>query len=263
MPFPRVKGYAYFDSNHVPLAVHYPTGIHSPGRVIDDFVSFVDVAATLLDYAGISSADSGMAPMVGESWRPIFESDKAGQVLVERDHVLVGKERTDVGRPNDQGYPIRGILTSKYLYLRNFEPSRWPAGNPETGYLDTDGSPTKSHILNRGRDDRRDLYWQWNFGLRSSEELYLLVEDKDCVNNLAGSEASRPIIRELSMRLVTELSAQNDPRMSGQGDIFDRYVPTSGAGFYEDYKQGKKPKAGWVNPDDFEQRPVELPSSGN
>ncbi len=259
MPFPRVKGYAYFDSNHVPLAIHYPKGIHAPGRVIDDFVSFVDIAATLLDYAGIAASDSGMAPMVGESWRPIIESDKVGQVMVERDHVLVGKERTDVGRPLDQGYPVRGILTAKYLYLRNFEPTRWPAGNPETGYLDTDGSPTKSYILELGRKDRTDLFWKWNFGIRPSEELYSLPEDTDCLNNLAGQEASRPIVSELSKRLLGLLTAQNDPRMLGKGDVFDRYVPTNGAGFYEDYMQGKMPKAGWVNPEDFESGPIGLP----
>ncbi|MGN6547875.1 MAG: hypothetical protein ACTHK7_22760, partial [Aureliella sp.] len=66
---------------------------------------------------------------------------RSGQIEPERDHVLIGKERTDVGRPHDWGYPIRGIVTAEYLYLHNYEPSRWPAGNPETGYLDTDGSP--------------------------------------------------------------------------------------------------------------------------
>ena len=49
-----------------------------------------------------------------------------------------------MGRPNNQGYPIRGILRGDFLYLRNYEPTRWPVGNPETGYPNTDGSPTKS-----------------------------------------------------------------------------------------------------------------------
>ncbi|MFM7837814.1 MAG: heparan N-sulfatase, partial [Planctomycetaceae bacterium] len=115
--------------------------------MVDDFVSFPDLAPTLLDYAGIPAEESGMAEMYGRSWRPILESTVNGQVQRDRTEVIVGKERTDVGRPGDVGYPIRGLRTARYLYLCNYEPSRWPAGNPETGYLDTDGSPTKSLIL--------------------------------------------------------------------------------------------------------------------
>ena len=48
---------------------------------------------------------------------------------------MIGKERHDVGRPDDKGYPIRGLIRGEYLYLKNFETSRWPAGNPETGYM--------------------------------------------------------------------------------------------------------------------------------
>ncbi|MBX3744415.1 MAG: hypothetical protein KF833_03830 [Verrucomicrobiae bacterium] len=39
---------------------------------------------------------------------------------------------------------MRAILHDRMLYLRNLQTGRWPAGNPETGYLDCDGSPTKT-----------------------------------------------------------------------------------------------------------------------
>jgi N-sulfoglucosamine sulfohydrolase len=61
--------------------------------------------------------------------------------------VLLGQERHDGGRPHDGGYPIRSLVTDGWLYLHNFEPARWPAGNPETGYLNTDGGATKTVIL--------------------------------------------------------------------------------------------------------------------
>lgn len=256
MPFPRAKGYAYHDSNHVPLAVRWPRGTANPGRVIDDFVDFTDLAPTVLDYAGIAWKDSGMMPITGSSWRPILESPKSGQVLAARDHALVGKERTDVGRPRDQGYPIRGIVTADYLYLRNYEPARWPAGNPETGYLDTDGSPTKSLLLEQGRANRADRFWQLNFGLRPGDELYDLRSDRDCVRNLAADPAQAARLAALRLRLETKLKAQQDPRMAGQGQIFDAYRPTSGAGFYEKFIAGEKPRAGWVNDSDFEPGPI-------
>jgi arylsulfatase A-like enzyme len=259
MPFPRVKGYAYHDSNHIPLAICWPAGVKSPGRAIEDFVDFTDIAPTILDVAGITHEASGMQPITGKSWRPIFESDKSGHVIAERDHVLIGKERTDVGRPHDWGYPIRGIVTRDFLYLRNYEPSRWPAGNPETGYLDTDGSPTKTLILELGRQDRSNRYWQLNFGLRPADELYDLTTDSDCVHNLAAEAAYAERAKSLRNRMEATLKAQGDPRMSGRGHVFDEYEPTAGAGFYEQFQRGEKPRAGWVNETDFEPEPIRQP----
>lgn len=256
MPFPRVKGYAYHDSNHVPLAIRWPGGIKAPGRIIEDFVDFTGIAPTLLDCAGIAEAKSGMMPITGKSWRPIFESEKSGRVIPEFDHVLIGKERTDVGRPHNWGYPIRGILTDTHLYLHNYEPSRWPAGNPETGYLDTDGSPTKTLILDRGRKDRSDPFWQLNFGMRPADELYDLRSDADCVRNLALSPEQGERVAAMRERLENGLRAQGDPRMAGQGHVFDEYQPTAGDGFYEQFQRGEKPKAGWVSESDFEPAPL-------
>jgi arylsulfatase A-like enzyme len=257
MPFPRVKGYAYHDSNHVPLAVRWAGGIRNPGRVIEDFVDFTDLAPTILDCAGIRWEDSGMMPLTGRSWRPILESSTGGRVVPERDHVLIGKERTDVGRPHNWGYPIRGIVTADYLYLHNYEPVRWPAGNPETGYLDSDGSPTKTLILELGRLERTNRYWQLNFGLRPTDELYDLRLDRDCIRNLALHPAHAGRVGSLRERMKAELKAQGDPRMDGRGHVFDDYKPTSGDGFYEKFMRGDKVEAGWVNPTDFEKQPIQ------
>ena len=254
MPFPRVKGYAYHDSNHIPLAIRWPTGVNNPGRTIDDFVDFTDIAPTILDVAGIAEQASGMQPITGKSWRTILESENSGRIVPERDHVLIGKERTDVGRPHNWGYPIRGIVTAEHLYLRNYEPKRWPAGNPETGYLDTDGSPTKSYILNLGRISRTDRFWELNFGMRPADELYDLRNDRHCVNNLA--EASIDIVRSLRQRMEATLKTQGDPRMDGHGELFDKYTPTAGDGFYEKFISGQKINAGWVSDTDFEKEPI-------
>ena len=256
MPFPRVKGYAYYDSNHVPLAIRWPRGIQNPGRAIEDFVDFTDIAPTILDYAGIAGKDSGMVPITGKSWRPIFESSKAGRVVPGRDHVLIGKERNDVGRPHNWGYPIRGILTAEHLYLRNYVPSRWPAGNPETGYLDTDGSPTKTLILDLGRANRADPFWQLNFGMRTADELYDLRSDRNCVRNVAADPALAERLTALRQRMETMLKSQGDPRMNGRGEVFDHYKPTEGDGLYEKFMRGEKIKTGWINPTDFEKGPI-------
>ncbi len=121
MPFPRIKGQEYEYSNHLPLAIMWNDGIKGPGRTVDDFVSFIDVAPTLLDVAGADGARAGMQPIEGRSLRQIFASTAGGVVCADRDHVLIGKERHDVGRPHDWGYPIRGIVKGEHLYLRNHQ----------------------------------------------------------------------------------------------------------------------------------------------
>ena len=73
-----------------------------------------------------------------------FYQRKKDIVNKNRNHVLIGKERHDVGRPDDAGYPDKRNNKEGFLYLKNFKPERWPAGNPETGYLNVDGSPTKT-----------------------------------------------------------------------------------------------------------------------
>lgn len=259
MPFPRGKGQAYEYSNHIPLAVMWKRGIRAPGRVVDDYVSFVDLAPTFIEIAGLKWEQTGMAPPAGRSLTDIFSSDKAGRVVPSRDHVLVGKERHDVGRPHDWGYPIRGIFKDGALYLRNYETSRWPAGNPETGYLDNDAGATKTFILEAHRKDPNDPFWQICFGKRPSEELYLLKSDPDCVVNRAGQTDHQGLQRQLEEQLVNELKAQQDPRMFGQGHIFEQepYANPGHRGFYERYMRGEKVEAGWVNKSDFEKAPLD------
>ncbi len=254
MPFPRVKGQAYEFANHIPFAAMWPRGITKPGRIVDDFISFIDLAPTFIEVAGLKWSETGMADSPGRSLTDIFNSTKSGRVNPARDHVLIGRERQDIGRPGDAGYPVRGIVTEKSLYLQNFAPDRWPVGNPETGYLDCDASPTKTFILEAHRKNSADRFWQMNFGLRGSEELYDLTRDRDCVDNLAGSAASERMSAELKARLYSELKEQGDPRMFGQDDVFDRYEHANkgNVNFHKRFLRGEKLKAGWVNESDFE-----------
>jgi len=254
MPFPRVKGNTYNFANKVPFAAMWKRGITKPGRVVDDFISFIDIAPTFIELAGLKWADTGMADTPGQSLTKIFRSEKSGIIQPERDHVLIGKERTDVGRPHDWGYPTRGIVRGDWLYLNNFEPTRWPAGNPETGYLDCDGGKTKTDILANHRKHPDDPHWAYCFGIRPAEELYNLKNDPDCLKNLAAAGDHDSTRLALKDEMFTELKAQGDPRMFGQGKVFDRYpyAVSQQAGFYERFMRGEKVGACWVKGTDFE-----------
>lgn len=259
MPFPRCKGQAYDYSNHVPMAISFPKKIKAAGRTIDDYVSFIDLAPTLIEASGLSWSDSGMQTSRGKSLFDIFSSEKSGQVIPSRDHVLIGKERHDIGRPNDVGYPIRGIVKDNKLFLQNFEIDRWPAGNPETGYLNCDGGPTKSLILNLRRKNGSDPYWNKNFGKRPAVEFFDLAKDAGCVNNLSSLPESKNEIESMRNLMVRELLSQNDRRMLGDGDYYDK-IPYVGRGqkdFYNRYMAGEKLNSGWVNKEDFEKSKID------
>lgn len=259
MPFPRCKGQAYDYSNHVPLAIMWPGRLKNPGRTVTDYVSFADYAPTVLEAAGLSHDQSTMQPITGQSLMDIIGSAKSGQVNPRRDHVLIGKERHDIGRPHDWGYPIRGIVKDNMIYIRNYETDRWPAGNPETGYLNCDGSPTKTLLLNGRRDGSAIGYWEMNFGKRPAEELYNLNTDPDCIENLATREPFARTKQQLAAEMNTRLRSQQDPRLTGHAAYFDT-IPFVNAGnvrFYERYMNGEKVQAGWVNRTDFEKQPID------
>lgn len=262
MPFPRCKAQEYKYSNHVPLAIMWPKGIKNPGRTVYDMVSFIDFAPTFLELADVKYEESGMHHSPGMSLTDIFYSDKEGQVNAERDAVVIGKERHDYSRPKNQGYPIRGIVSNDFMYLYNYDISLWPAGNPEIGYLDIDGSPTKTEILRLFRSGEEDKYWEWSMGKRhENEELYQISKDKECMFNLASDSAFIVIKDSLKARMEKMLREQEDPRMFGRGDVFNTYGYSNDQGwnYYERFMAGEFTieDTGWVNLGDCEKEPIE------
>jgi N-sulfoglucosamine sulfohydrolase len=217
MPFPRVKGQIYEHDFHLPLAVRWGAGAQG-GRVVEDLISFIDFSPTFLEAAGLPIHDQ----IVGRSFLNILKSGASGQIDPSRDRVYMGRERHDLGRENDAGYPVRAVRTQQYLYVRNFEPDRWPAGNPETGFTNIDSSPTKTLILEQ-HEQGQDRYFNLAMGKRPAEELYRIDEDPECLQNLAYDPGYAEIRRQLWADLKHTLEENGDPRIFGQGDVFDHY----------------------------------------
>jgi len=217
MPFPRVKGQMYEHDFHLPLAISWPEIIKG-GRIVKDLVSFIDFAPTFLEVAGIEIPSQ----MEGKSLTNVLKSSESEYIDKTRDRVFMGKERHDLGRENDVGYPVRCIRTPEYLYVRNFKPDCWPAGNPETGFTNCDSSPTKELVL-KLNSQGNNFYFDLAFGKRPAEELYNILEDPQCMHNLAECEDYQDLKEKLSKELVKKLKETNDPRILGKGDIFDNY----------------------------------------
>jgi uncharacterized sulfatase len=229
-PFPRGKAGCYDAGVRMPLAMRWPARVKG-ARTLDDFVSLTDLAPTFLDAAGLRPPPA----MTGRSLLPLLASERAGQVDPTRDRAWFGRERHANVREGDLGYPIRAIRTRDFLYVRNFAPDRWPAGDPPFyGDVDPantiDGSPSKRAVLDRGftgalsGGSLADLA----LGRRPAEELYELATDPWQIHNLAGDERFAGPRRQLAADLEAELRRTEDPRALGQGDIFDRHPYVSG-----------------------------------
>ena len=225
MPFPRVKGQIYDEGFRVPFVAMWK-GTIAPQRVVSDFITFPDWAPTLLDLLKIEAPDQ----MTGESFLPQLMSKDSGRIDEDRSYTLLGKERHDVGRVDNGlrsvSYPVRAIRNDFFLYSRNLLPHRWPAGNPEYGYKNTDGSPTKTYLTDLKPSDPEYHYFEMSFGKRPKEELYDILNDPHCVNNLADNPSYAKIKDRMWKQLQSDLIAHRDPRILGQGEIFD-YYPNS------------------------------------
>ena len=96
-------------------------------------------------------------------------------------------------------------------------------GDPEYGFLNCDGSPTKTFLTELSQSDPQYRYFELSFGKRPVEELYDIRTDPDCVKNLANDADLQETKSQLREQMTSELTVQGDPRILGKGDIFDFY----------------------------------------
>ena len=219
MPFPRHKCHLYDSGVHVPLAIRWPATV-KPGRTVTDFVSLSDLAPTFLAATGRAVPPA----MTGRSLLPVLDAEGSGRIDPARDHVLVGRERHTPAQeaPGTGGYPMRAIRTDTHLYIRNFEPDRWPSGCPTGstkgwGYADCDDSPTKRYLVERQDDPSVKPFFALAFAKRPVEELYDLAKDPGQLVNVAADPAQAEAKAALAKRLDAGLAATGDPRQAGRG----------------------------------------------
>ncbi len=250
MAFPYAKANLQEYGTHVPLAIAGPV-INGKNRKVDDLISLIDLAPTILDIAGVKHFED----FSGKSLMPIFKSSKSGNIDVSRKYILTGRERHTHARPDNLGYPARAIRTKEYLYIKNFKPERWPLGDPPPiekestegtkgvkaileGYEDIDDSPSKTFMIKERA--KYPMLFKIAFEKRDSEQLYNIVKDPFCLNDISKSDKMKPILKILSTELEQKLKEQNDPRMTANGNIFDSYPRFGAMRPFEGFKkQGK------------------------
>lgn len=234
-PFPRIKGQMYEQDFHLPMVAMWnqKLNVQQP-RKESGFVSFIDIAPTFLDAAQVPVPQS----MTGHSFLAAFQPDEGAYQKIAPDIVLFGREKHDLGRENDLGYPVRCVRTKQYLYIHNFEPDRWPAGNPETGYTNCDSSPTKRIVLDM-HEKGEDYYYRLAFAKRPREELYDIIRDPECLCNLATKE--HDLCEQLRVLLFEQLRKTGDPRLDDPA-YFDRmklYSEQNAEYSWKAYQEGR------------------------
>ena len=234
LPFPRCKSNLYDGGTNVPLAVRWPKRVKG-GRTVEDFVSLADLCPTFLEAAGLKA----LPCMTARSFMNVLAAQGGGQVDPKRDHVLTGMERHTPCREGRFGYPMRAIRTAGHLYIRNFKPDRWPAGDPEA-FRDIDGGPTKSYMLAHRDEPAVKPLFELACGKRPAEELYDVKADPHQLKNVAADPACADTLKKLSAALTAELKATGDPRIVGGAEVFDTYQYKGSGGVRK--KRPAKPK---------------------
>ena len=232
MAFPRAKANCYEYGAHMPLAIRW--GESAPGgREVQDLVGFVDLTATILEAAGVEYP--GALGLPGKSIYGMLTSGGTGLVEPDRDAVYFARERHSSSRYNNWTYPQRALRTHDYLYIRNFEPDRYPAGDPQKydepgklgpmhgGYHDIDNSPSLQFLIENRNDPEIRPFFLMAVDKRPAEELFDIKKDPGCLRNLAGDPAFEPVREKLARRLEEYLAMTGDPRVKGDGEVWESY----------------------------------------
>jgi len=231
MAFPRAKANLYEDGIHVPLAIRWDAQVQG-GRVAAELVSLIDVMPSILDAAEI---DKKIIPeMTGKSLMKMLKMEEEDHPVEFRDALFAGRERHSSSRWHNVGYPQRAIRTDHYLYIRNFAPERWPAGNPRrfengvltpmhSAYHDIDAAPSMDVMTEQAGSPHFNRYLFLAVGKRPAEELYNINSDPGCINNLAFNPDFEDITESLRNRLYKKLGETGDPLISGNPEIWDSY----------------------------------------
>jgi arylsulfatase A-like enzyme len=194
-PLFRGKQFLYDGGIHVPLMVRFPDGRFPaglPAGTVDDrFVSGIDIAPTLLGFAG-------MRPPAGA----MQGQDIFGATYNPRPHIFAVRDRMDTSIDR-----MRAVRTRDFKYIRNYFP----------------GTPYMQH-----NEYKEQFYPTWNLvkdwakqgklnkeqslfaaAEKPIEELFDLQADPDEVRNLAGDPQHRETLKRLR-GLVDGFVKQND-----------------------------------------------------
>jgi arylsulfatase A-like enzyme len=195
---PRSKRWPSHSGLHVPLVVYFPErwrhlapADYAPGGESARFVSFVDLAPTLLSLGGMPPP----AWMQGRAF--------AGPHAVPGRDLLFGER----GRMDERLDLVRSVTDGRYVYVRNYLP-QFSQGQHVAYQFQTPTTRIWRERFDRGQTNEAQSHF-WRVP-KAPEELYDLTTDPDEVRNLAALPEHRPVLERLRQELRTHLLAVRD-----------------------------------------------------
>lgn len=208
-PFPRCKTRVNVDGVRTPFLVRYPP-LAKAGTTTRALVSTVDLAATILELAGISAGPT----FQGVSFAAVLKDPaKGGRTYAFAEHNW-----------HDYRAFERAVYSQQYVYIRN-----WATHLPGTPPADAVRSPTYREMLRLHEQGQLTPEQAQLFQLpRPEHELYDIERDPHCLHNLSADPAYRSQLEQLQAALAAWQDATNDSFPGVEQLTPDRFDRQSG-----------------------------------
>jgi uncharacterized sulfatase len=180
---PRAKRWLYDSGTRAALIARVPQKLRAggqarPGSTDDQLVSFIDLAPTMLNLAGV--------PIPGHMQGRAFLGDR---LTAPREYIYGARDRMD-----ERYDVIRAVRDSRFRYIRNYEPHK-----PYYQYMNTpEQGPTMKELRRVHAGGKLpEPARQFMADHKPAEELYDLESDPHEVRNLAGSTAHKEVLNRM------------------------------------------------------------------
>ena len=187
---PGSKGYIYETGLHVPMVVHVPEKFkhlvnNEIGTTVDGFVSFVDLAPTVLSLAGISiPSEVDGSPFLGKTIKSQEEQSQ--------DETYSYADRFD-----EKYDHVRAIRKGKYKYMRSYQPFNYDGLMNNYRYKQLAFQEWQTlHEANELNEIQ-----SFFFNKRAPEMLFDIEVDPYETNDLAQNPAYQSTVTDLRGRL--------------------------------------------------------------
>ncbi|MBN2593185.1 MAG: sulfatase-like hydrolase/transferase [Sedimentisphaerales bacterium] len=205
---PRFKRTLYDSGLHVPLIVRFPERYQHllparPGETIDNLVSFVDFAPTVLNLAGL--------PIPGYMQGRAF---LGSQAKPPRKYLFGASSRVD------EAYEFsRCVRDKRYKYIRNFF--------PHLSYIQPSQFCDQAEIMQELRravaeeelTPAQKLLWA---STKPAEELYDTIADPHEINNLVGLPETKAVLEKLRKTLRAWMLQTRDTGLLPEAEMHIR-----------------------------------------
>jgi N-sulfoglucosamine sulfohydrolase len=193
IPFPGAKTNLYDPGCNLPCVIRNPF-IDRQGLVNNAMMTWADLTPTILDFAGVTPADSDFH---GRSLLPILAQEEPK----DWDEICLSHTFHEV----TMYYPMRAIRTRRYKLIWNIA-----SGLEYPFASDLWNSKTWQACLTSGIKTygKREVQ---NYLHRPAFELYDLENDPDEIHNIANDPGSKDILSELTGRIKEFQKKTQDP----------------------------------------------------